>query len=732
MDRQARFPLRRCGEAAVWFRFMVPRSTRTACWTSWLLLLLLAGGSRPVSAAPRVVALLVPGLRADDLTRPEVPTLRRLMMRGASGWMLCRAARVTDTRLLRPDGRETTASLLLTLGAGARAVAGPEAAALTDPTSSPSARRAALQALQARNARLAYPVPPGALGDTLHAANLRTALLGNADAESPDRTALLLVMDSAGRVDFAGSRPNRNWDDATAPYGFRADTRAILADYDALPSETAFCALVFGDLARADRYAPLCLPALAAAHRAAALRALEGFLAALYSRLQAERARHPLRLFVLAPGPADSTTDRRDRLAPILAWGEGVPQGTLTSASTRWPGLVVNTDFLPTVAAWLRLPPPPGGTGRPMMSVPTLTERYPTPERLRAAHDLLLLTVRQQNVLGGLPTVQMLLVLAGMVALYRRRWPALVPALAIAIVSLPLGMLLLPPIAPDSVWGASALLAVCTLALAGLAWTRACAERSVQPLFYGLCALLLAVILLDLLTGSHLLRQAWMSYSVVEGARFYGIGNEYMGAVIGAGCALLGSKAWGAGRWALGGMLLLALLLVMGAPQFGAKVGAIPSAGVGFGAALLTLWRGRVRFRELLAILLALALLLGGFALWDVRFHAGTQSHLARAVSGAGGGSLLAIAVRKLALEGYLLLHSPWSATLAVSAFGLWRLMRATPAVSVSPVEKAVLAGLIAGAATSLLCNDSGVTAAALIFLYGWAWASVEGVGCGV
>jgi hypothetical protein len=500
----------------------------------------------------------------------------------------------------------------------------------------------------------------------------------------------------------------------------------MLADYDALPPDTAFCALVFSDLARADRYAPLCLPALAAAHRADALHALDSFLAALWPRLRAERTRHPLRLFVLAPGPADSTTDRLDRLAPILAWGEGVPQGTLTSASTRRPGLIINTDFLPTVADFLRLPPPPGLTGRPMTSAPTLTERSPTPERLRAAHDALLQTARQQNALGGLPTVQMLLVLAGMAALSRRRWPALVPTTAIAIVSLPPGMLLLPLIAPGSVWGASILLAVCTLTLAALAWKLARAGSSAQPLFDGLCALLSVVILLDLLAGSHLLRQAWMSYSVVEGARFYGIGNEYMGAVIGAGCVLLGRKALGGRRWAVGGILMLALLLVMGAPQFGAKVGAIPSAGVGFGVALLVRWRGRVRFREGMVILIALALLLGGFALWDLRFHAGPQSHLARAFSGAGGGSLLAIAFRKLALEGYLLLHSPWSATLAVSAVGLWWLWRAHPDLFASLEAKAVLAGLVAGAAASLLCNDSGVTAAALIFLYGWAWAAVR------
>ena len=60
------------------------------------------------------------------------------------------------------------------------------------------------------------------------------------------------------------------------------------------------------------------------------------------------------------------------------------------------------------------------------------------------------------------------------------------------------------------------------------------------PLFRLLCGLLLLFLLLDLATGSRLLQSAWMSYSVVEGARFYGIGNEYMGVAIGVACVLFG------------------------------------------------------------------------------------------------------------------------------------------------------------------------------------------------
>jgi hypothetical protein len=461
---------------------------------------------------------------------------------------------------------------------------------------------------------------------------------------------------------------------------------------------------------------------MAAAHRADALRALNLFLVGLR-----QRAGRQTRLFLLSPAPAAST-ERLDRLAPILLWGVGIRPGTLTSASTRRAGLVLNTDFLASVAAIFRRPLPTGATGRPIEIAATAP---PSPETLRAQHDTFLVSARQQNALGGLPTVQMLLVFTGLTAILLRKFPHLVAATAIAIAALPLGMLLLPPLAPESVFGAAALLAAFVLLLAGAAYRfPARADR----LFFALCALLSVAVLADLFTGSHLLRQAWMSYSIMEGARFYGIGNEYMGAVIGAALCLAGweMRLRGWRPIACTGLFLL-LLGAMGAPPFGAKVGAIPSAGIAFGVLSLVWKRGSLRARDVIVLLIAAGLLLGAFVWLDLRNAAAQQTHLARAFAGAGGDTLFGIARRKLSLEGYLLLHSPWSATLAACAFGLWWLCRPHSALLTSDdaemqTRRAVFDGLFAGALASLLCNDSGVTAAALILLYGWAWAILEGL----
>src|SRR5690348_1953093 len=72
-----------------------------------------------VALHPRVILVVVPSLRADDLTQPELASLTDWLRNGASGWMVCRAAQAASREQLQPDGRDRMASLLLTLNAGA-------------------------------------------------------------------------------------------------------------------------------------------------------------------------------------------------------------------------------------------------------------------------------------------------------------------------------------------------------------------------------------------------------------------------------------------------------------------------------------------------------------------------------------------------------------------------------------------------------------------------------------
>ncbi len=688
-------------------------------------------GCRPL---PSVVIVLIPGLRASDLSQPALPALTRLIAEGGSGWMVCRAARVTDTRLLRPDGRESNASLLATLGSGSRALA-------PLPSDNPAVR---LSSLQAANASLDHKVPVGAMGDLFHHQSLRTATLGDTDASWPDGEAWYVAMDSAGQVDLP--MPHSGLlADPSAPYGVHTDVAALLTAFDADFSQAGLIVVACDALDRADRYAPSCRPAIATGHRAEAYRTLNALLTALLRRCQAHDGLPAVPILLLAPAPAASSDDRADRLAPLVWWGSGDPPGTLSTASTRRPGLVLNTDVLATVAERLKQPLPPGATGRPFHSARNPVAPFPaqsplpSASSLAARYDAWMRVARLQNSPGGLPTLQLLLPLIGTVLLLlstrikvemRVRVHRLVGAISALVITVPLGMLVLPLLNPSASWMAEALL-VALLLTVGLfaAWKPSAAPNLIRLL----SGLLLIVLLLDLPTGTHLLQSAWMSYSVVEGARFYGIGNEYMGVAIGAACILFGmsgkrdapDKASPDVTPPLGfAALFLALTLGMGV--YGAKVGAIPSAGTAFGVTLLVWKRRHLGFKEIGMVALMAAFGLGLLAAFDARHAAGDQTHFIRALTGAGGGSLPEILLRKLHLEGWLLLHSAWSATLVVAAASLVWIRRTSPLFVSHRRPHATLIGIGAGALACLLCNDSGLTAAALLLLYGWAWAALE------
>ncbi|HXG24375.1 MAG TPA: hypothetical protein VNJ09_07470, partial [Chthonomonadales bacterium] len=568
-------------------------------------------------------------------------------------------------------------------------------------------------------------------------------VLGNEDDTEPRRAAVLIAMDSQGSVDRnATASISKRHTAQPVPYGITDDT--VYPPIQKGPF--SFSVWVIGDIARADRYALLCLPKIAQQHRANALKLLDSILN------NNIRTHMPgWRYILLTPAPADSVSSG-DRLAPILMFGDGVQPGLLTSASTQRPGLVTNTDFLPTVAAYFGLKPPEGMIGRPMRVIPLpatspwwkrLTARVglhtsppiPTPELWASLYNHWATQAAQQAALGGLPTFQFAIVLAVMAIWWCSRPPSLLQdkrifhllhALPLATLCLPLALFVLPLFMSSSVMGAALILTAALLAVViiALRW-----PDSILKIAMAALVALVVGVALDLLIGGVLLRQAWMSYSVMEGARYYGIGNEYAAAVF-AG-ALLCSNAFlqGTARWKLPAVLifLTILALLIGMPAFGANAGGCLAALMGFGVACWVWMRGRLCLRDMIAVFVVAGLLVLLVLMADLLRGAEHQSHIARAIT--GGGNIANILWRKVALNYYLLFHSPWSLCLLASAIGLWLLFGPSDlrlSMKQDHIAYGTAMGALTGVIALLVFNDSGVVAAAEAMMLCWAFACVR------
>lgn len=220
-----------------------------------------------------------------------------------------------------------------------------------------------------------------------------------------------------------------------------------------------------------------------------------------------------------------------------------------------------------------------------------------------------------------------------------------------------------------------------------------------------------------------------LGYSVVAGGRYYGIGNEYMGVLLGAyiaGISLIIDKS---GPWRRNFLWVAAFFItvILVHPSLGADVGGGISALIGLGITNY-LWLGQpVRFREIaqLCLLTGLALTLAG--IWDLWLNRENMSHwgqLLLAVKDRGWEAFLTIVARKLEMNLGLIRDNPLAILLLVLLVAIPVIHRYPPAIVKKLMAKYPLVisgftGLSITALAGFLVNDSGIVSAAMIFMFG-------------
>jgi hypothetical protein len=635
-----------------------------------LAVLVALGG--PITAAGSAGA----GLSRSPLTAPAaeqvlvigVPDLRWTDIDPACTPVLANFLRSAATGVLavKADGLPTRAAAgWLTLGAGNRMAGVP----LTPPAT------AALTRAAARNARLTYGAQAGALGSALRAAG-RTATANGADASV-----------------------------VTAP----APPPAVGDSADLLVAEDR---RLYGAVGPARE-------------RAAA--ALDGTLAPLLKvppPNSGDIGRRVVLLVGMSDGPVGGPA-----LHVAAAAGPGFRAGSLVSGSTRRPPYVQLLDVAPTVLALLGVARPAAMAGTP----------WRVAGGARSAASLAMLDRQARSGLRWSGTFQTALVWAvlGLAALawatFRRprpRAPAVLVGMSLvgmsyALASLPVASYLLQFLP----WwrSAAAGLALPVLAAAAAALARAADRCRPGGGIAAISAITVAVLGIDLVTGTHLQTAALLGDSPLIAGRFVGAGNLASALFTASGLVLLGLTCRGR-RQAVPLALLAgtAGVVVLGAPQFGADAGGVLAGTPALGVLLLRLADRRVRVRTAALLGLAGGVLLGSAAAADYARPAAEQTHLGRFVGGLLHGGTSGTALRRhLESAAHSVVTSPFNlllplaVTLAVAiARGGWRPQRRAVAAVPGLVDGLLAAGV--AAILGGLLNDSGIAvpgiAACLLF----------------
>jgi hypothetical protein len=577
--------------------------------------------------------------------------------------------------------------------------------------------------LKAMNRDLPYTAEPGALGGALHASGMVTAVLGNSDVSNKmGRQALTIAMDENGLVDYGKIGGETLVRDLSFVGGIRTDYRRLLEEYRKLPAGTDLTVIDLGDLNRLYYAKDDVLAERLEELRRESIMNIDGFLGDIMKEMNFDRDL----LLLVVPTPWQDAGNI-DRMTPIVFYGAGIAQGYLTSPTTRRPGVVLNTDIAPTVLDFFGVKPPPAISGRAMMFIPaenTVPTLLDMDRQLGLTYD-----ARPFLLKGYIFYHLILLVLSLSLIFWRLKVRDYLKPFLLSVMVAPLVFLLLPLLPQPGLPALGLQLMVLTVLFTVLIMLL---QRFGFAPFTFICLATAGALLLDTLTGSSLQKTSVLGYDAIVGARFYGIGNEYMGILIGSlivGLASLYTVLLKHKKvlLALSAALFLLTVYTIAAPQLGTNVGGTIASASAFLVTFLLLANVRFNLIKMLLVACGVFLLVSAFIFYDVSRPVEFQSHIGRAagtIAEGGIGEIGNIIVRKSEISIKLIKYTIWSRIFLVSLGCLALLFYRPVGVMASVKEKYPylyrgFIGVTVGSIVALIFNDSGVVAAATTMVFG-------------
>ncbi|MFC4766111.1 hypothetical protein [Effusibacillus consociatus] len=411
----------------------------------------------------------------------------------------------------------------------------------------------------------------------------------------------------------------------------------------------------------------------------------------------------------------------------VLMDGGGVePNSLLASNSTRHEGIVTTFDIAPTVLSHLGLSPYiKGGLGQGIGSIPS-----EIPSQLFLRNQIQNLTLlnefRPYLVKGYVCIMIFLLITAAGFRLLNLRKPRWVDHSLTGFLALPAVYLVYPLLG----FSPPREMVIKLILLLALTWTCLAFLRTLRTRLLAISSVAVGLILFDMLRQGRLMKFSAMGYDLLGGARFYGIGNEYMG--IGLGASLLvyfllqKQYPHHLNRVRiLGGIGFAAMTYLLAAPQFGTNAGGALAAALTYLYVVVTEARVPIFKNRWMWVFGGTLLALGGMSVLNAAVSPADQTHIGRAVTlllGGEFGEFKQMAIRKWAMNWWLLDVSVWGklflAVLMLLMLDLLRpnLFRGLPEGTTSG---SIAPCFLVGGTSVFLLNDSGVLAAAGLMVFG-------------
>lgn len=683
----------------------------------------------------KVVIFLSDRLTLRDWTQQDLPNLQVIIRNGAVALM-----NTTTPGAKNPENAYTT------IGAGVRIMGGSDAGGaynaedVLEGTSVAKVyeRRMGVESKDSQvlhlfvpgilqvNENLRYNFVPGALGGKLKESGLRTAIIGNSDVDQKEqRMAATILMDNYGKIDYGVVNSSILVKDENFLAGKRTDYQRVFDLYKNYLSKSDVVLLELGDISRLEDLGSLALPEVLSKHKQTVLKNYDQLLGSVVETLDFNKDL----LIILTPCPPNEAISDRYWFAPVIMAGSGIEPGVLTSPTTKRDGIITNLDIAPTILSHFGLDKAQEMVGFPVKTIPSLDPvsfLVDLEEKSRAIY-------LQRPVLAHIyVTIQIIGVVLALIAiLYKWKQAPYFKYFLLAMLAVPLSLVLLPLFEVRNVYLAIAITTLITSSLVYIS-LKTGRRQDLDP-FVMIALSTSLVIIVDILLGSPLMKESPLSYDPMVGARFYGIGNEFMGVLIGS--SIIGTVGLLERQKVSPKSPMLYLVpvfwffiaVVMALPNLGTNVGGTIAAVAGFSYTFLLLMDVRLSWQRIALLGLSIIGVLFVMMFIDSMRSPENQSHIGRTASLIRTGGLeeiFNIIFRKAAVNLKLILNvTMWARVFLVSILVL-SVLFFKPVGVMSVIRHKYLTiykglmGIVVAAVIALIFNDSGIVAAATMMIF--------------
>lgn len=575
--------------------------------------------------------------------------------------------------------------------------------------------------IQSQNSKAYF----GALGDVLKEASLKRAVIGNSDLITKKRrNASFLIADSKGLVDQGDITRAIQIDNSFAEMYYPTDYDALYNSFLQF-KDNDLLVIELGDISRLEENRKSFISKQFYIHRQGYMEEIDSFLA----KVLAETDLRTTRVMVLVPN--NSILNPIRSLIPVVMLGNGVNEDLLISPTTKRLGIISNIDIAPTILNYWNLDLPSFMYGRAI----TAQGSFQNPiEQLRIINE------RTNFVNTYRPTIIKVFIFSQIVAisffllllLRKKVFSKIGHFIFIFTTSVPVALLLMGYFNITNIKDYLSIGAICIISLLAIAFfIGKLFNNDILPI---ICLITALTIIGDLALGSPLMKNSVLGYDPVRGARFYGIGNEYMGVLIGSlitGVTLFmqntNTNNFSQKRilYFISFVFLIALIF-MGSPKLGTNVGGTIAASIGLAVTILKLADFKLNYKTAFLIIVFMLVALTSLFIVDNFSSINNQTHIGRLVTNIrnqGIDALLLIFIRKITINLKLIRYTNWSLLFLISfvslLFAFYKPFGMTKKIYINyPYLASGFVGVLAGSVTALLVNDSGIVAAATMMVF--------------